>query len=1044
MEPQFSELTIANTLANLDKIVSAGLPNLVAEVTQRVNHESALLPSSFSLDDLIYGSSGDDQIYGDDSSNPVVDVSNDAIFGGGGSDRISGKLGNDILFGDDGKDVIRGNEGNDVLWGGLGSDRLIGDISGKTGQDVFVLARNGSIDKIIDFQVEVDRLALADDLTFAQIEFAQASSDAIIKDKSSGERIARLKGVNIEDLSDRSFVSVQISSPESNTVVDSVTVDSAPSQIDLTIGLYEASTDTLIQEIKDGDKISADALQGKNVTIVASVLGESSLSKQAESILLNLNEGQITKTENIEPYAIFGDAKGDLHGEEIAFNDVNIITLQVYSENNRQGELLGTVSRQFSIADSSTAEPDAPTAADQWLPLNEPGSGGRIDSIAVSPYDSDVVLVGGDILSTHRSTNQGEDWSATSGWANYEIADFTWHPTEKNIVWAGSLSGPHLSTDGGKTWTVKREGLPEIASSKYSAPAEKILFDPDSGNLLAFGGDHRQLKSPSSVLNYGAVWSSQDGGETWSRRSTVVENGNVMDVTYAGSSNQTIYSAVWEHGFFRSDDDGQTWQRSNQGLPQSDGKVLATSLTVHPDNADIAWVTIQDGGIYKTTSGGESWTGVNQGLPSGRNQFWSIEVAADGETLYAGNKDYLNQPGVYKSTDAGESWTRVFSSNAQIEGGDRAYPGGINPWWVEVDPNDADTVYAGTDNAVYRSVNGGETWSHLNAKQAGDGWTGSGFSGLVSRNVEWNPYNPDHLIVQGMDGAKALQSWDGGQTWRVDNPGLPNYSGGHDVAFTPDWMFGVFGQHGDDTELIARSRDEGRSWTLLESPVSPSEAKHLHVDPRNPDRLWMVVGEQLWFTENATQTTQPEWTRLTLGSSEISIGDIEADPRNGSAFYVGTDKGVYRTTDGSTFDFIGGPAAGRKIELNISPSDPDILYATSDDSYWGDYGIWRYDASQNAWERLWQDDRNVSSRIGDLAVHPNNPNHLALITNDHPYHDETWATGVWISKDAGETWTQHNTGLPMLRGDTIAFAPDGTHLVVGLGGAGFYKTEFAL
>lgn len=678
----------------------------------------------------------------------------------------------------------------------------------------------------------------------------------------------------------------------------------------------------------------------------------------------------------------------------------------------------------------------------RWQPLNEPGTGGRVDSIAVSPHDSDHILVGGDILGARVSADQGRSWSATSGWLSYEIADFTWHPKNPDIVWAGSLSGPHLSSDGGKTWAAQRTGLPPVDSGKYTAPVEKILFDPDSGDILAFGGDHRQLKSEQDVLNYGSIWVSKDGGGRWKLLSQIVEDGNIMAASYAGDSDSEVYAAVWGHGLFYSSDDGATWVKRNRGLPRDENRnILVSSLAVHPKDSKIAWVTVEKFGIYKTTDGGDSWQLLDRGIPTDGTAFWSISVDRDGQTLYAGNKNYNHRPGVYKSTDGGRTWGHKFHNVGQINVQEKPYPGGINPWWVEVDPASSDIVYAGTDNAVYRSLDGGQQWTVLTAKRTSQGWQGNGFSGLVSRNIEWNPYNPEHVILQGMDAAKAVQSWDGGSNWRVDNPGLPRYSGGHDVAFAPGWVFGVFGQGGDTTELIARSQDSGHSWTLLRPPVSPSEATHVHVDPANPDRLWVVVDRQLWYSDRATQTINPRWTRLNVGVRGNAVGDIEAVPGNGNTFYVATDNGIYHTTNGFDFRPIGGLKDAENVELAIAPSEPHILYAAQDKSYWDDYGVWRYSELEKTWSLIW-DDRTVTSRIGDLAVHPKDANVLAVITNDFPYHDETWATGVWLSQDAGKTWSQENQGLPMLRGNKIAFYPDGHKLVVGLGGAGFYVTDF--
>lgn len=674
-----------------------------------------------------------------------------------------------------------------------------------------------------------------------------------------------------------------------------------------------------------------------------------------------------------------------------------------------------------------------------WQPLNEPGIGGRIDSIAVSPHSSGHILAGGDILGAHLSTDYATSWDITTGWLSYEVSDFTWHPQDPNTIWAGSLSGPHLSTDGGKTWAAKRAGLPKVDPGKYTAPVEKILFDPDSRDILAFGGDHRQLRAEGDLLNYGAVWQSSNDGESWYLRSEIAKNGNVMSAAYAGKSANEIYAAVWNHGAFYSDDDGKSWTPRSNGLPiNSSGNILISDLEVHPNDPKTLWATVEDAGIYKTTNGGDNWQLLSRGLPSEGTAFWSIVAAADGQTLYAGNKDYSRQPGVYKSTDGGSHWRYIFYDESQIVGRQKPYPGGISPWWLEIDPANQNIIYAGTDNTIYRSENGGEQWQLLSGQQTSQGWQGNGFSGLVARNIEWNPDNTSHVVLQGMDGAKAIQSWDGGDRWRVDNPGLPSYSGGSDIAFSGGTMFGVFGQSGEDTSLIARSHDTGQTWTTLSPPVQASEAKRVHTDTQDPNRLWVVINQQLWYSPNANQSTAPLWTQIAVGFSDNKVGDLEAVPGDRDAFYVSTDNGVYHTEDGVDFTPIGGLEGARAVELAIAPSAPHTLYAFQDNPA-QPQGLWRYSQSSNVWSSV-LDEPSVTAHIGDLAVHPTNPDVLALITNDLPYHDKNWATGVWISKDGGDNWRQENAGLPMLRGDAIAFHPNGEQLVVGLNGAGFYTT----
>lgn len=54
------------------------------------------------------------------------------------------------------------------------------------------------------------------------------------------------------------------------------------------------------------------------------------------------------------------------------------------------------------------------------------------------------------------------------------------------------------------------------------------MFDSNSDRVLAFGGNHRQLKPNDEVFNYGAVWVSDDNGKQWSRLSRIIEGGNIM------------------------------------------------------------------------------------------------------------------------------------------------------------------------------------------------------------------------------------------------------------------------------------------------------------------------------------------------------------------------------------------------------------------------------------------------------------------------------------------------------------------------------------
>ncbi len=155
-------------------------------------------------DDFISGGNGDDVLRGDEnsrSSSGSVD-GNDTILGGVGDDRIGGKGGNDQLFGDEGNDIIFGDDGDDILRGGLGDDMLTGDdFSGGQGADTFILAAGEGTDMIVDFEMGIDQIGLADGLSFADLTLGSVNN--IVAVTFGDETLAMVLGVS--ELSEADF-----------------------------------------------------------------------------------------------------------------------------------------------------------------------------------------------------------------------------------------------------------------------------------------------------------------------------------------------------------------------------------------------------------------------------------------------------------------------------------------------------------------------------------------------------------------------------------------------------------------------------------------------------------------------------------------------------------------------------------------------------------------------------------------------------------------------------------------------------------------------
>lgn len=694
-----------------------------------------------------------------------------------------------------------------------------------------------------------------------------------------------------------------------------------------------------------------------------------------------------------------------------------------------------------SAAWVGAAVAETPSSAIAWEPLYEPGSGGWITDVSVSPHDASRVLVAGDMLGVGVSRDGGLTWDSTFGFKSWEIGSVTWHPTLPDTVWAGTMSGPYVSHDGGVNWSPARSGMGAAARWNYSTPIEKVLFDPsDAETLLAVGGSQRGWSSPGSP-KWGAVWRSTDGGANWSQLSTITHNGGaaaVLDAAFAAGSSDTVYAAAAGGGFYRSVDGGASWTRRVSGLPHANVRAIAA----HPTQADTVYAALgpsgsTPGGVYVSTNGGGAWGLVDTGLPqdtSSNTGFTSgFEAVAidpgDAGRLFTADTSWLSR-GVYRSVNGG-AWTKANAGNPST-----FYPAGFSPNVLTVSSHDGDVLFAGNSESVTRSVDGGATWSDVTSTSLGGGrWRGTGFSGLVSTNVEFHPTDPQRFVVQGLDAGKLLVTSDGGASWRRQGGDAYNWGGGQDAAFAGEYAYATFGQFGQ-FHGIGRSTDGGTTWSTLHGAARGlpelrawAEPAGVYADRTDGRRVWAVIDGDLYRSGDAGESWSASLTTDTLRH-------IAADPRDGDTFYVSGEGGVFRTSDGVNFAALplaGGPASAKRGQMDVD-GQGRLYLAAHDGTGNAGHGVWRYDPVTQDWDLLF-----AKSYAVDVAVDPTNPLRLAVATNDQPFHDETAADGVWLSFDGGATWTQQNLGLAMLRGATIAWNPHVPgQLIFGTNGRGFF------
>ena len=704
----------------------------------------------------------------------------------------------------------------------------------------------------------------------------------------------------------------------------------------------------------------------------------------------------------------------------------------------------GVLTASIPSTSPPISEPSVPEPNKEfWQPLQEPGVGGRLTSVGISPHDSNHLIAGGDMLGVAVSTDGGKSWSGGQGLKSWEIEEITFDPNLPNKIWLATKSGPYVSTDYGQTWQEKRNGFPDFEWGKFVAPVQQILIDSsNSDRLLAFTGNHRRLDPDDP--HRGEVYESLNDGKNWQKISdigtvTTDKGNNIFDVSFAGKTSTRLFAAT-EQGLFRSNDSGFTWQGPIGNLPSGIQQTVAT----HPSNPNIVLATIEGQGIYRSTDGGKTFDLSNNGINriSSRTSFEQIRFAPSNPNIVLAGVEHPN--GTFMSNDGGKTWSEVSGHQ------DTAYPMQTQFYRaLAINPNDSSHILGGTGVSIWESSNSGSSWEDISSTQLDDGtWKGNGYSGLVVTNVRWNPYNPQQSFVAALDSGKWMSrndmkswSWAGGERGN----GISDFNGLGDVSFTDtptnsQVIYASLGQaETSSSKGVYRSADGGRTWKFKGQPSSKGEDPYrIIAHPKQTNKVWVVWGDKLYFSNNSGDT----WTRKLSNAGEI-YELIENDKTPEFDLYIGSELGLWSSEDlnGNNYSLVPDSDGNPRGITRMDFVDDDTFYSVNEER--GNYsrqGVWMYDAGN--WTQLTSNKTDGSTPFrwaSDVAVDPRNSKRVLAATDQNPFQSVSGATGVWKSEDGGETWKPFNDGLDMRRVSNIQFKPDSSGtVVIGTTGGGAY------
>ena len=323
-----------------------------------------------------------------------------------------------------------------------------------------------------------------------------------------------------------------------------------------------------------------------------------------------------------------------------------------------------------------------------------------------------------------------------------------------------------------------------------------------------------------------------------------------------------------------------------------------------PGNQMVMYVGMASGGLFKTEDGGGSWNSIfdNQDIssvsalalaPSNPNHVW----VGTGETFLIRPAHAMGN-GIYKSTDAGKTFTNVgLKETARIG-------------QIEVDPRNPDVVYAAglghtygqqKDRGVYKTIDGGETWSNVLFVDEGTG----------AVDLAMNPKNPDIVFAafwsidiktwglnSGGPGGGIYRTKDGGKTWEpMKNKGLPggvkNPVGKASVAISysnPEVVYALFEM---ESPQLWKSTNGGESWELMMINHTINERApyytRLRVSTDDPDEIYFA---SVKFSTSKDGGKTLEQAGYRAGGDNH---DIWVDPLNAKRILVAHDGGLGMT-----------------------------------------------------------------------------------------------------------------------------------------------------
>jgi photosystem II stability/assembly factor-like uncharacterized protein len=384
-----------------------------------------------------------------------------------------------------------------------------------------------------------------------------------------------------------------------------------------------------------------------------------------------------------------------------------------------------------------------------------------------------------------------------------------------------------------------------------------LVIDPNDADRFYFG-----------TLD-GQIYTSTDGARNW----RLLANFNrpqlfVDHIIVDPRNSKVLYVAAHRHkdpgGFFKSTDGGQTWRQA----PELKNEALH-SLTQSRQNPDFL-IAGTFNGIFRSLDGGDTWSP----MPSADTPVHVESLAIDPRNtnvIYAGTW-YLP----YKTTDGGKTWRVI--KNGIIDDSDI--------FAIDIDPRNAKHIIASACSGIYETEDAGENWHKVQ---------GIPSQSRRTRAILQHPSVPGLVFAGTTEGFWRSSKGGENNSWMVTTSRQLEINS---IAIHPQNPNIVY--IGTNNYGVMVSTDAGKNFVPTNNGFSGRFVNTILQDRDETNRIYATTintttgGGFFFVSADGGASWQPSMRNMPPRMIGYSIVQDQRDP---NTIYLGTNLGLYRSTD---------------------------------------------------------------------------------------------------------------------------------------------------